>query len=196
MVSENAVVICDEEGIHLYYIPELSSAENFSTLTPVWEWLGEPEWLCGSTSFSSSRHPILYLQEASATHTITFRMDASERDPAIAEHHVIGGPPAYLASLEEEEENDNRFVMKGRKGLRYTVCEGSSEFGTWIVGIGGLAGGFDVDLGLPDDGNWNEHNVRLVDFDEKTGRILIGTNRYGEYNESEAIRIYLADLPP
>jgi len=193
MVSENAVVICDAEGIRLYHIPELNSGENFSTLDPVWEWLGESWWSCGSVSMTTSQHPTLYLQEISAVHTIIFRMDASGRDPLVAEHR-ISGLPACLASLEEGD--DRRFVMKGRKGVCYDAHVTSSEFDTFLLGIEGLAGGFGVELELPGDGNWNEHEVRLVDFDERTGRILIGTNRYGEYNEREAIRVYLADLPP
>lgn len=135
---------------------------------------------------------MLYLQEASATHAIVFRMGAS-RSPTVAQHRISGGLPAYLAS---SEENDHPFVMKGRKGLCYSVREGSSEFDTCLLGVEGLAGGFDAELELPDDGSWDNQEVRIVDFDDRTGRILIGTNRYGEYNQSEAIRIYLADLPP
>ena len=193
MVSENAVVLCDAEGIHLYHIPELSSADNFSTLEPAWEWRGKSKWLCGSVCMKPSRRPMLYLQEASATHAIVFRMDASGRSPTVAQHRSSGGLPAYLAS---PEENDHLFVMKGRKGLCYSIREGSSEFGTCLLGVEGLAGGFDAELELPDDGSWDDQEVRIVDFDDRTGRILIGTNQYGEYNQSEAIRIYLADLPP
>ena len=84
--------------------------------------------------------------------------------------------------------------MKGKKGLRH--CEGIfDEFDTCLVGIGGLTGGFSGDLELPEDGPIYSQEVRLLDFDERTGRILIATNRYEEYNEDEANRIYLADLP-
>jgi hypothetical protein len=195
MVSENAVVICDAEGIHLYHIPELSSAEDSSILKPVWEWPGDYEWFCGSVCMASSQHSMIYLQEASGTHTITFRMDASGRDPVVVEHRVSEKLPAHLASLEEGY--PDRFVMKGRKGLHYNVDGVSScEFGTCLLGREELAGRFSIELELPGDGSWDEHEVRLVDFDERTGRVLIGTNRYGAYNEGQAIRIYLADLPP
>lgn len=193
MASENAAVVCDVEGIHLYHIPELSSAEN-STLKPVWEWRGKSEWLCGSVCVESSQRSILYVQEASATHTAIFRMDTSGRDPVITEHHISGGVPAHLTSLEEGD--DNRFVMKGRKGIRYTICDGNSEFYTWLVGVGGLAGGFGAKLALPDDSDWDEQEVRFVDFNESTGRIAMGTNRCTPYNKSEGVRLYLADLPP
>jgi len=142
----------------------------------------------------SSQHPMLYLQGPSGTHTIIFRMGASGRDPVVAEHRISAGLPTHLASPEGEDVR--RFVMKGRKGLCYTVCEGSSELRTCLVGNGGLASWFSAELGLPDDGNWDEHEARLVDFDERTGRILIGTNRPWAHNNSEATRIYLADLPP
>ena len=194
MVSENAVVLCDAEGIYLYHIPELNSAENFSTLKPAWEWRGESKWFCGSVCIKPSQHPILYLQEASAIHTIVFRMDTSGKGLTVAQHRISEWPPAYLTFLEEE--SDRLFVMKGRKGLCYNSREGSSEFDTCLLGIEELVGGFDAELELPDDGTWDDQEVRIVDFDERTGRILIGTNRYGEYNEKEAIRIYLADLPP
>ena len=121
-------------------------------------------------------------------------MDTSERNLVIVEHRVDGGIPACFASLDEG--HDSRFVMKGRKGLRYNICGGSSEFGTWSVGKRGLVGGFHAELGLPDDGRWDEHQVRFADFDERTGRILIGTNLCEMYKQDEAIRIYLADLPP
>ena len=192
MVSENAVVLCDTEGIYLYHIPELSSAENFSTLKPTWEWRGESKWLCGSICMKPSQHPTLYLQEASAIHTIVFRMDVSGRDSTVAQHRIDEGLPAYFTS--PEEENDHLFVMKGRKGLYYNIREES--FDTRLLGIEEFAGGFDAELVLPDDGSWDEQEVRIVDFDERTGRILIGTNRSGEYSGNEAIRIYLADLPP
>jgi hypothetical protein len=188
MVSENAVVICDIEGIRLYHIPDLSSGEGPSTLNSVWEWLGESKWLCGSVDVTSSQHPMLYLQGTLGTHTITFRMNASGRDPVVTEHRISGGLPAYIASLEGE--GGRRFVMKGRKGLGYP------GFNTCLLGREELAGGFSVDVELPEDSIWNEHEVTLADFDERTGRILIGTNRYGAVNEDQAIRIYLADLPP
>ena len=63
-----------------------------------------------------SRHPVLYLQGVSGTHTITFCMDTSGRDPVVAEHLIIGKLPAHLLSLEERD--GDLFVMKGRKGLR------------------------------------------------------------------------------
>ena len=194
MVSENAVVICDPKGIHLYYIPDLNSAGNFPTLKPVWEWQGESMSFHNSVCVMSSNRPMLYLQEESTTHIIIFRMDASGRDPIVAEHRISEGVPAYLASIEGE--NDHRFMLKGRKGFRYNFGEGVPEFDTFLLGIEELASGFGAELELPGDGIWDDQEVRLVDFDERTGRILIGTNRYGEYNESEAVRIYLADLPP
>lgn len=191
MVSENAVVICDVEGIHLFHIPELSSAENLSTLEPVWDWLGESRWSCGSISMTSPKHPTLYLQGGFATHTIVFRMDASGRDPLVVEHRVSGGPLACLTLVEEED--GRRFVMKGRKGVCYNVRDGSSEFGTWLQEMEGLAGGFGAELELPNDNDWE---ARLVDFDERTGRILIGTAlRWGD-GVQEVDRIFFADLPP
>ena len=193
MVSENAVVICDSEGIHLYHIPELGSAESYSTLKPVWEWRGKSEWFREIVPVTSPQHPMLYLQEASATHIIVFRIDASGRDPIVAEHRISGGLPAYLASLEE---GDHQLVVKGRKGLRYKIRDGSPEFDTFLVGVEKSVSGLSAVLELSDDGIWDDQEVRLVDFDERTGRILIGTNRYGVYNLHEAIRIYLGDLPP
>jgi len=193
MVSENAVVICDLGGIHLYHIPELSSAENYSTLGPVWEWRGESKWFRESIHMTLSQHPMICFQEASATHTIIFRMDACRRDPIVVEHRVGGGLPVHPASPEDDH---HRLVVKGRKGLRYNFREENPEFDTFLVGMEELAGGLNAVLELPEDGSWDNQEVRLVDFDEMTGRILIGAHRYGAYNYHQAIRIYLADLPP
>jgi hypothetical protein len=194
MVSENAVVICDAAGIHLYHIPEVSSAEDSSTLRPVWEWLGDSQWFCGGVCAMYPQCPMLYLQGSSGTHTITFRMDASGRDPAVAEHHV--GEDLSARLTHPETGDYDRFVMKGRKGLYY--CEGTSyttKFATCLLGREELAGGFSAKI-EPDEDWWDEHDIRFADFDERTGRILISTNRCGAYNEGEALRIYLADLPP
>ena len=198
MVSENAVVICDEDRIYLYHIPELNSAEHSSTLSPVWECPGEPKWLCGSVHKTPSHHPVLYLQSSSGTHTITFRMDACGRDPVVVRHHITGKLPAHLTCLEEEKAEDDRFVMKGRKGLYYNVeGDSSPNFSTCLVGREELAGGFHADVDpLSCVDPMDEHEVRLADFDERTGRILIGTGPYFAYEKDKGIRIYLADLPP
>ena len=187
MISENGVVICDKGGIHLYHIPELSTVKT--TLSPVWEWLKESEWLYGSVCTTSSRpHPMLYFQERVGSHTITFNMDSSGRDPIVAEHRVSNEIPAHLV-----RGNHHLFVMnlKGRKGLSYKIDEESTypKFNTWLLGSGGLAGGFYAKLRRPEE---QEHEIRLADFDERTGRILIGTNRYAE---DQTMRIYLGDLP-
>ena len=196
MVSENAVVMCDAEGIHLYHIPELGSSEDFSALSSVWDWLGESKWYCGSVCMTPSQNPVLYLQGTSGTHTISFRLNTRGRDPVVTKHHIAKNLPARLTFLEEEE--DDRFVMKGRKGLYHNVGEGPSHsgFDTCLVGREELAGGFSADVELPEDDSWEEHEIRLVDFDERTGRILIGTDRSGGFNKDKGIRIYLADLPP
>ena len=192
MVSENAVVICDAEGIHLYHIPELNSAEDLSTLSPVWEWPGESKWFCGGACTTYSQHPVLYLQGTSGTHTITFRVDACGRDPVVVKH-TTGKLPVYLAPLEGDEDS-HRFVMKGRKGLYYNVGEGIfSGFATCLLGGEELMSGFSADVDVSDE---REHEVTLADFDERTGRILISTDWYGAENEGQGIRIYLADLPP
>ena len=171
MVSENAVVICDATGIHLYHIPELSSMEDFSPLSPVWEWSGESEWLCGSVCMTSSQCPMLCLQGASGTHTITFRLDACGRDPVVVKHHITEKLPAYVG----------------------VERESYPGWATCLVGREELMGGFSTDMELLGDGDWEEHEVRLADFDERTGRILIGTHLY---HEGQCIRIHLADLPP
>jgi len=139
-----------------------------------------------------SQHPMLHLQEVSAIHTIVFRMDASGRGPTVAQHRISGGLPAYLAFYAE---NDHLLMVKGRKGLCFYEENSELEFCTGLLGIEELAGGFDAELKLPDDWSGNEQGVRIVDFDERTGRILIGTNwRGAEYEEPN--RIYFADLPP
>ena len=207
MVSENAVVVCDTGGIHLYHIPELSSAEDSSTLSPVWEWPGGSKWFCGSVCETSSQHPVLYLQSASGTHTITLWTDAGGRDPVVVEHHVTGKLPVHLASLEEGgggggggREDHHRFTMKGRKGLYYNVGEEDVRpgFATYLLGKEELAGAvFSVDVeSTPEDANRGEHKVNLADFDERTGRILIGTSRDRDLGREHGTRIYIADLPP
>lgn len=194
MLSENAVVTCDPEGIHLYRIPDLGSAEGFSTLSPVWEWLAESKWFCGSVCTTFSRHPMLYLQGESGTHTITFRMDACGRDPIVSEHRISGELPAHLVSREGD---DDLFVVKGRKGLCYDIGEGDIYMlDTCLLGKEKLAGGFSADANDSEVGNWDEHVMKFADFDERTGRIMIATRRYGAWGETDGTRICLGDLPP
>ena len=200
MVSEGAVVICDEEGAHLYQIPELNLPKLDSTvlptLSPVWKWPGEFRWFYGCVRTVSPQYPALYLQGASGTHTITFHMDACGKDPVVVIHHITGKLPAHLASVETTIEGDDHlFVVKGRKGLYYNKEIRNSELATCLLGREELTGRFCVELKPPDEDNWEENQVVLMDFDERTRRILIGTNRlYGDDDEC-GIRIYLADLP-
>ena len=197
MVSENALVICGVGGIHLYHIPELGSELGptvLQTLSVVWEWQGESRWFCGSVCMASSQHPVLYLQGTSGTHTITFRVDACGRDPVVVEHHITGKLPAHLASLEDDYP---LLVMKGRKGLYYTTGEEApySEFATCLVGREELTRRFTADIELAGEYLLDEDRVvSVADFDERTGRILMGTTLYGENFGN--IRLYLADLPP
>ena len=196
MVSENALVVCGVGGIYLYHIPELGSEPGSTvpqTLSPVWEWPEESKWFCGSVCMVSPQHPVLYLQGTLGTRAITFRVDACGRDPVVVKHDISGKLPAHLASLEDD---NPLLVMKGRKGLYYALGEGPpwSEFATCLVGREELTGRLTVDIDIPREDMFDEHLVSLADFDEWTGRILIGTNRYGE--NVGGIRIYLADLPP
>jgi len=189
MVSENTVVICDVEGIHLYRIPELSSAESFSTPSPIWEWLAKSKWFCGSACMTFSQHPVLYLQGGSGTHTIIFRTDPSGRNPVVTEHRISEEPPAYLSP----KGDDDLFTMKGRKGLRCDIGrEDPHRMDTCLLGREELAGGFSAFIEGPLDEEWEVHEIKFVDFDERTGRMLIATGLWGE---SEATRICLADLP-
>ena len=165
--------MCDAEGIHLYHIPELSSAEGFSTLSPVWdwEWLRESMWLFGSTCMTFSRHPMLYVQTRSETHTITFRVDASGRDPVVSEHRVSGELPGHPLPRSR-----CRFRVKGQKLLCYSgSIDHVHRFDTRLLGREELVGGFSAkveDL-EGDDSDGEEHGVSFVDFDERTTRILI-----------------------
>ena len=194
MVSENAVVTCDPEGIHLYYIPDLGSAEGFSTLSPVWEWLVESEWFCGGVCTTFSRHPMLYLQGPSGTHTITFRMGACGRDPVVSDHRIITEFPAHLLYLEG---NNDLFVMKGRKVLRYGVIEdGAYLLDTRLLGREELEGGFSAEVDETEVDDWDEQVMSFADFDERTGRVMIAMRQYGAQDETNATRICLADLPP
>ena len=195
MVSENVVVMCDPKGIHSYHIPELSSAGSL-TLEPAWEWEEEAAWSGGSLYTASPQCTVLYLQELSATHTLVFRTDTPGGDPMIAEHRISEGPPAYLGHLELEDHY--QLVVKGRKGLYWRDPQGGLVLNTCLVGTEELPGQFDVEVGLSDGDIWGDHIIELVDFDERTGRIAIGTIWYEDSNNdrSEATCIYLADLPP
>ena len=189
--------MCDREGIRLYHIPELISAEDYAhqALDAVWGWSGDSKWFCGSVCTTFSQHPVLYLHCTSGTHTITFRVDARGRVPVVVNHHISGKLPIHLTSLNAEDEEDHRFVMKGRKGFYYNVSEGEAYpgFATCLLGREELAGGFSAGV---DTLSLEGHEVRLADFDERTGRILIGTGRYQEYERDQGTRICFADLPP
>ena len=117
-----------------------------------------------------------------------------ELSSVVSEHCVSGELPSHLLSLKGD---DNRFVMKGRKGFYYNVSD-NGALGMWLLGREELAGGFSAAVGGVDLEGWEEpeHEIRFVDFDERTGRISIATDRYGMGRDGEAIRIYLADLPP
>ena len=182
------MVTCDTEGIYLYYIPETGSTEGSSTLKTAWEWLGYSDWFCGGVYRTYSQCPILYLQGFLGTHTITFRVEDSGRDPVVAEHHI-------REDLLAQEKDYYRFVMKGRKGLYFDVegCD-TTEFTTCLLGREELVGGFSAEI-VPDD-EWDDHKVGFMDFDERTGRILIGLHRRESYGRGGVTRIYLADLPP
>ena len=194
MVSENALVICGVGGILLYHIPELGSTV-LQTLSVVWEWQGESKWFCGSVCMVSPQHPVLYLQGTSGTHAITFRVDACGRDPVVMKHDITGKLPAHLASLDGDDYH--LLVMKGRKGLYCPADEEApyySEFATCLVGREELAGRFTADIELPGENRVGGHYIALADFDERTGRVLMGTTLYG--GGFGGIRLYLADLPP
>ena len=185
-MSENAVVVCDPEGIYLYHIPEASSTEG-STLKTVWEWLGYSNWFYGGVYTTYPQRPILYLQGFLETHTITFRVEDSGRDPVVAEHRIRED----LSALERDY---GRFVMKGRKVLYYDEDCDTIEFTTCLLGREELVGGFSAEIVRDDE--WDDHEVKFVDFDGRTGRILMGMHRRESYGRGGVTRIYLADLPP
>ena len=197
MISENAVVVCDAEGIHLYHIPELSTAEGLSTLSPVWEWLGKSSWDSGSVCMTTSRHPMLYLQRLSEIHTVAFHMDASGRDPVVSGHHISGELPAPLLSLANGDKCP--FAMKGRKYLCYgRRTSDVFWFDTHLLGREVLVGGFSADLSHPGEDDWELQDcvVKFADFDGDTTRILIVVHGYSLWDEPVGIYICLADLPP
>ena len=140
---------------------------------------------------------MLSLQTISETHTITFRMDASGRNPVVSEHRVSGELPAPLPSLAGGSEF--RFAMKGQKLLCYGSCmEYVYRFDTCLLGRKELAGGFNIEAYDVDD-DWEEHYLIFpLDFDEKTARILISGQQYRckPQERHEATFICLADLPP
>ena len=140
----------------------------------------------------SSQRPVLYLQNVSAAHIVIFRTDVFGRNPVITEQHRISGAPAYLPSLEDAH---YRLTAKGRKGVYCTTLEGNYCFGTYLVGIEEFkAGLFSAEVNLSDDNSGcSEHEITPMDFDERTGRIVLGL---GEDTRSETVRIHITDLPP
>ena len=105
--------------------------------------------------------------------------------PVVANHHIIGGKPAYCV--------EGRFKQQGRKGMSVAAEEHSD-----IVLNTGVLGKPDITRELRAkspgdyDGPWDE--VKYMDLDEETGRIVIVI---GDLLEAApyARWLCLADLP-
>ena len=190
--SENSIVVCHPDGIHLYHIPELGSVGDSSTLVPIWSWSGGSNQYYGTLYDTDPQHPRIYLQGSLITHDIDFGLDESGF-LVVLSHTATGGQPAYCVFDEERS-----FVLKGRKGVCY--CMGGADgytvvLKTLLLGREHTTGVFRIRA--------NESVAReglsvqdlKVDLDEVTGRLLVAVESVTEGNliESHVRKLWLAD---
>ena len=126
-------MVCDVEGIHLYHIPELSSAEGSSVLGPC---LGVVGGIQGVPR--KCLHEVLPTPHALCPRgignspSLCAYIDAPGRDLVLAKHHINGELPVHLSFREGDGIPS---LMKGRRGLYWEITEpGAYLFGTCLLG--------------------------------------------------------------
>ena len=168
-------------------------------LIPVWSWWPpldgpseDPSGYRGTFYKTGSPYPALWLQGEQTTHTLEFDTDESGCFPVVINHHIIEGKPAYYA--------EKHLKLKGRKVMGVNIKEhGEAVFKTGVLGKPDITRELHVSLpGLFDADRNKKDEVKYVDLDEVTGRIMvvIGTVP-GLSSDSTpfARRLCLADVP-
>ena len=198
LVSENVLIASNEFGIYLYHIPELKAIGNDSDLvaiSPQWSWLGRALECRGTLYKTACPHPALWLQGDRATHTLEFDIDGSGYFPVVVNHRIIDGKPAYDTSC--------WLKLQGRKGITVRLgLRWEIVINTAALGKPGITRRLCAVLPRFDDYHWRRREeVKYVDLDEATGRIMIvagpiplGFRRLTN-KTLYARRLYLADLP-
>ena len=173
-------MVCHPDGIHLYHVPELESADNDTVLAPTWSWSGKSTEYHGSVYDVRSEFPKLSVQGSHNIHELEFSLESGL--PAVLRHEITGMPPVWACVKEWGS------VQKGRKWARYykpitgppiLVC-------TLLMGGEGKTGTFSLDL-FGSYGKWEQ--VKHVDVDEATGRFLFGVGGLGPF----ASKLWLMD---
>ena len=189
-MSENCLVVTNEHGIFLYHIPELEAVDDGSDLFPVWDWRGDASDLRGTVYNTASLLSSLWLQGSSATHALEFAVDESGCFPVVVNHSIAEEPLAFNPI--------EHIKLKGRKGMCIEGRRGGEfVFHTRVPEDPKLTRQLHASLRGLDGHPWRDE-LKYVDLDELTGRIMIvagrpDSGRRGNY--PYARRFYIADLP-
>ena len=189
-VSENGLIVANDDGIFLYHIPELEAADEGSGLIPAWDWRGDASDLRGTFYKTTSLSRVLWLQGRSATHTLEFGVDESGYFPVVVDHNITERPRTFHPT--------KHIKLQGRKGM-CIECRPGGEFvfHTRVPEDPDLTRQLHASLRGLDGRAWRDE-LKYVDLDELTGRIMIVVGRPNRRMRGDfprARRLYIADLP-
>jgi hypothetical protein len=190
-VSENSIAVCDPDGIRLYHIPELGSVDDGSILSPVWSWSGESSRYDGNLYDVCTQYPKLYIQGSSVTHKLEFGLN----EPGflvILRYSITRERPAQYIF------DGRRFILKGWKGVCH--CWDDSPvtilFNTLLLGREHTSGEFRIcasELWEEDSDFLVVPEVKHIDLDEVTGRLLVGVDSVARHSGVHARALWLMD---
>ena len=188
-MSENGLVVTNRLGIHLYHIPELKAVGDDSHVIPIWSWLGDVSEYRGTLYKTASLYPALWLLRSVTAHTLEFDVDESGCFPVVVNHHITEGQPTFLVR--------RHVKLQGRKGMGSDVRRGGEiAIDTVMLGTPGIARRLRGPLPGLYHGPWyDQDQVKYMDLDEATGRIVIALGRIGRRENIYARWLCLADLP-
>jgi hypothetical protein len=189
IVSENSIILCDMCGIRLYHIPELGSVDDSSSISPVWSWSGVSTYYAGSLYDTGSQNTKLYIQGSLVTHKLEFGPDKSGF-LVVLKHSITEERPAYYIPCEQRG-----IILKGRKGVRHhrDGCP-VIVFNTLLLGKEHTPGVFRIRTDeLSGEDYLPMQEVKHLDLDEVTGRLLIGVDFAYRDSGIHAQRLLLMD---
>ena len=187
-ISENCFVVTSVFGIWLYHIPEFRSVGEDTMLVPVWNLLVDASDYRGTLYKTASPYPALWLQGEQNSCTLEFDVDESGCYPVVANYKFVVSPPDfYMGTI---------FKLQGRKGMSIEAgLRGEIAFNTEVLGKTDTRRLRAQIPGLNDEPRITRDEVKYVDLDEETGRIMVVVGPV-QGNIPYARQLYIADLPP
>lgn len=91
-------MVTNQCGILLYRIPILRVVGHGPGIDLKCFWSGNASNLPGTLHKTASPHPALWLQGRGTTHTLEFDVDGSGFFPAVVNHSITGGRPAFYSA--------------------------------------------------------------------------------------------------